>query len=138
MIKVEAKEGKFTASKLWSAPEVGSHVQNPILWKNCIYLNNNPNNSGGDLLCLDLNGKVKWKHGGFDKGAILLADGLIYALGGTDGVLRLVEASPDGYKELAKAKELEAKPIWAPMALSDGKLVLRDQKQMKCLEMGGK
>ena len=36
-------------------------------------------------------------------------------------------------QEIGKGME-----IWAPMALADGKLVLRDQRQMKCLDVGAK
>ena len=47
-----------------------------------------------------------------------------------------MEASPKGYKELAKAKVLDGKELWAPMALSNGKLVVRSHKEIKCLEVG--
>jgi hypothetical protein len=38
---------------------------------------------------------------------------------------------------IAKAKVLEAKDgkVWAPMALSNGRLLVRDQHQMKCLDV---
>ena len=36
-------------------------------------------------------------------------------------------------KELTKAKLLDTNTCWAPLALSDGKLFIRDQKQMKCV-----
>ncbi|KKL97556.1 hypothetical protein LCGC14_1833260, partial [marine sediment metagenome] len=46
-----------------------------------------------------------------------------------------VQPDPAGFKELAQAKLLSRGPIWAPMALSDGKLLCRDQQQMKCLDV---
>jgi len=40
------------------------------------------------------------------------------------------------YKQLAQARVLSGKVVWAPMAVSGSRLLLRDQKQMKCLELG--
>jgi hypothetical protein len=55
---------------------------------------------------------------------------------GKTGDLRLLEATPAGYKELACApKLLGGLEIWAPMALSGGKLLIRDQQQLKCLDV---
>ena len=53
----------------------------------------------------------------------------------TDGekMLYLIEPNPDEFKVLAKAELLETKQAWAPLALSDGMLLIRDQKQMKCV-----
>ena len=54
---------------------------------------------------------------------------------GQTGILRVVQPDPAGYKPLAQVKILGGKEIWAPMAVSQGKLVVRDQQQMKCLDV---
>ena len=87
---------------------------------------------------MDLKGNVKWKTNkapNMERGNLLLADGLIFMMDGKTGELRLIEPDPAGIKELAKVKVLKAKPIWAPMVISDGMLLCRDQKQMKCLDV---
>ena len=63
---------------------------------------------------------------------------MIYILHGKTGELSLFELNDEGPRLLAKAKVLEAKDgkAWAPMALSNGRLVLRDQHEMKCLAIG--
>lgn len=38
-----------------------------------------------------------------------------------------------GFKPLASAKLLDTPRCWAPLALAHGKLLIRDQKQMKCV-----
>jgi hypothetical protein len=48
-------------------------------------------------------------------------------------MLYLIDPNPTEFRVLAKAELLETKQAWAPLALSDGKLVIRDQKQMKCV-----
>ena len=73
----------------------------------------------------------------FDAGAFLLADGMLFILHGKTGQLSLLEPTPAGPQMLAQAKVLNAVGgnVWAPMALSDGKLLVRDQHQMKCLDV---
>ena len=50
--------------------------------------------------------------------------------------LYLIEPDPSGFKPLASVELLEPGENWAPLALADGKLLIRDQKQMKCLQVG--
>jgi len=77
---------------------------------------------------------------------MILADGLILA---TDGrqTLYLIELNPSGFKHLASAELLVAEPgqdqmnakfgaqNWAPIALADGKLLIRNQSQLKCVKV---
>lgn len=110
-----------------------SHQQTPILYKGYLYGVKAPN---GELVCIDLNGKIVWNSGTarFGLGPYTLADGMLYMLS-DKGDLTLVEASASGYKELAKAKVLTGHDAWAPMALIGGKLLLRDATTMVCLKV---
>ena len=86
-------------------------------------------------MCMDLKGNIKWKTGrnpNFDKGGFILADDMIISSDGAR-MLYLIEPNPSEFKVLAKAELLDTKQAWAPLALSDGKLLIRDQKQMKCV-----
>jgi hypothetical protein len=65
---------------------------------------------------------------------MVLADGLLLASDGNK-MLYLVEPDPSGFKPVASAELLEPGENWAPIALSDGKLLIRDQKQMKCVQV---
>ncbi len=67
----------------------------------------------------------------FSGGAILV-DGLLVAVDGSTK-LYLIDPDPSGFKPLASAELLESGENWAPIALADGKLLIRDQKQMKCI-----
>jgi len=59
---------------------------------------------------------------------------LIYILD-DEGWLTLAEASPVGYHELARAKVLEGHDCWGPMALVDGRLLVRSLTEMACLDV---
>jgi outer membrane protein assembly factor BamB len=138
MIKVAKNGDKFAASEVFNIPKHGAIIHNALLHKDHLYVNCTTKSEFDGLMCFDLDGNIKWETGrspNFEKGAILIADDLLLALDGKTGALALAQAAPDGYKELARAKVLDGKggDIWAPMALSDGKLLVRDQKQMKCL-----
>ena len=118
------------------------------LYKHLYVISNGQERREG-LMCLSLDGKVLWHTTNskfvskavpglpnFDVGNLLLADGMLFILDGKTGDLRLVEPNPQGYKELAvMSAVLSGKQIWAPMALADGRLIIRDQTQMKCLDV---
>jgi len=94
----------------------------------------------GLFSCLTHEGRVVWTSEGkasFEQGSYLLADGMFFVLEGKTGMLRLVEARTDEYRELGSAQILGGHDVWGPMALSDGKLVLRDMRQMVCLDVRG-
>jgi outer membrane protein assembly factor BamB len=146
MIQVEKGAAGFAVKKLYdlTASQFNSEVHTPILHKNHLFAVGSK--TRGRFTCLGLDGKVVWQSPvvsgdaaatkTFELGAFLLADGLFFALDGRTGLLRLLEASTTQYKELASAQVLSGEEVWGPMALSNGKLVIRDMNQMVCLQVG--
>jgi len=155
MLKVEKKaDGSYGATELFTTVEFGDQTKPPILHDGYFYAQNGTNNRRDGLVCMSMDGKILWKTGrspDFNKGSMILADGLILA---TDGrkTLYLVAPDPSGFKPLASAEVLaeggtgsENDPLasrvggstqnWAPLALSDGKLLIRDQTKMKCVKV---
>jgi outer membrane protein assembly factor BamB len=112
-------------STLWQNAELRSQFASPVLHEGHLYGidDNTPN---GQLKCLDAaTGKAKWSQkGGF--GALLLAGTTLLSVDRA-GVLVAVEASPAGYKELARAPVLgRSAKNWTAPVLSDGLLYCRD------------
>jgi hypothetical protein len=66
----------------------------------------------------------------FVRGGTVVADGLFLVTDGSTK-LYLIEPDPTAFKPLASATLLDAGDNWAPLALVDGKLIIRDQKQLK-------
>lgn len=121
---------------------VTPHLHSPALYKGRIYITSLKEHGATQtgLVCLGLDDQTLWQTGPalqFDAGGYILADDLAFVMHGKTGVLSLLELSDAGAKLLASAKVLEAKNgnVWAPLALSDGRLVVRDQHQMKCLDV---
>ncbi len=117
---------------------MGSKCAQALLWDGYIY--GNSADVGGGLRCLTLDGEIKWDSkqaggGTFDLGNLIIADGLIYVINGGNGDITMAEASPEGYKQLGRAKLLAPPEPWAPLAYSDGKLVVRDMHKVYCLDL---
>jgi outer membrane protein assembly factor BamB len=113
----------------------GSDQQTPILYKGHIY----GVKPGGQLVCLDLTGKMLWASGTdrFGLGPYLVLDDTILAMNDS-GTLTAAKASPDGYTRLAQAKVLGGPEAWGPMAPAGTRLLVRDLTRMVCLELGRK
>ncbi len=136
MFKVEKKSDSYAVSQIFKTDEFGTHVHPAILVDGYLYGHCSTNETRDGLMCLSLDGKVMWKTGRdplFDKGGFILVDGLFLSVDGHRGWLYMIEPSPEGFKELSKAKLLDTQMCWGPLALSDGKLIIRDQKQMRCV-----
>jgi len=136
MLKVEKKaDGSYGVTELFKTVDFGAHTQPPILYNGHFYAQYTTNERSDGLVCMSMDGKVTWRTGeepAFVRGGMILADGLLLA---TDGntMAYLIEPNPSGFKPLASATLLERGENWAPLALSDGKLLIRDQKNLKCL-----
>ena len=94
---------------------------------------------------MSMDGQIKWKTGRtplFDKGGSIFVDGLLLS---TDGntKLYLIEPDPSAFKPIATSDLLKPVPgdktssnqNWAPLALADGKLLIRDQSRLMCVKV---
>jgi outer membrane protein assembly factor BamB len=136
MIKVTGSGDSCAVTELYKTDDFGTHCHPAVLFKGHLYAHCTTNTRRDGMVCMDLDAKVKWKTGRsprFDKGGFILGDGLILSVDGREGILNLIEPNPEGFKRLASAKLLDTNECWGPLALSEGKLLIRDQKQMRCV-----
>lgn len=154
MIKVEKKaDGTYAAAELFRTKQFGDQTKPPVLYKGHFYAEYGTNERRDGMVCMNMDGKILWqtkRSPDFNKGSMILADGLILASDGARS-LYLVEPDPSGFKQLASAELFPEAAAgsendmasrvggrnqnWAPMALADGKLLLRDQTQLKCVKV---
>ena len=135
MLGLKSGGGKVTPEVIYRLkPNVyGSQQQTPILYKGYLY-GTAPNSQ---FVCLDLNGNLKWSSGStkrFGLGPYMVAGGMLYVMNET-GELALVEPSPSGYREMARAKVLNGPEAWGPLAIAGGLLLARDLTSMVCLDV---
>ena len=139
MFRIEKAGGQFSAVKVFelTPAEWNSEVHTPIIYQDHLFAVGR--NRRGLFTCLNKDGKIVWDSRGkasFDLGSFLLADGMFFVLDGKTGLLRMIEANTTEYRELASSQILSGHDVWGPMALSNGKLVLRDLTKMVCIEVG--
>jgi len=155
MLKVEKKaDDSYGVTELFKTEEFGAHTQPPILHNGYFYAQYGTNNRRDGLVCMSMDSKIMWntkRSPNFDKGSMILADGLILA---TDGrkTLYLIEPDSSEFKPIATAEllgeagtgsennSIEVKvggstQNWAPLALADGKLLIRDHRRMNCVRV---
>ena len=156
---------KWEVTKKFAIPQ-GTQVHPPFVIDGYIYFlaNENANHQGekrvtGGLACMDFNGKILWNSGDnpfMGRGNMIYVDGKLLIQDGEVGYLRVVDPSPDGYKEVAMADPFGKKAevdeqiarqagkakikipdfqYWSPMALSQGYLVMRGQESLVCLSL---
>ncbi|MCX6238155.1 MAG: PQQ-binding-like beta-propeller repeat protein [Bacteroidia bacterium] len=150
MIKVEKNaDGSYQTSELFRTVEFGDQTKTPLLYNGYFYAEYGTNSRRDGLVCMSMDGKIMWKtkkEPDFNKGSMILADGLILA---TDGAkkLYLIEPDPSVYKPIASAELLAEQKSdnpqatrfgtqnWAPIALANGKLLIRDQSRLMCIKV---
>ena len=153
MLEVKKQnDGSYIAEELYTHNNFGDQTKPPIMHNEHFYAQFSTNSTRDGLTCMNMDGEIMWKterSPSFNKGSMILVDGLILA---TDGAksLYLIEPDPKEFKPLASAELLEeAEPSdggiaariggstqnWAPIALSDGKLLIRDQKRLMCVKV---
>ena len=80
-------------------------------------------------------GRENWKARGFGHGSLIYADGRLIVLG-ERGKLSLVEATPDAFRETASTQLFRAK-AWSSPALAEGRLYVRNEREMLALDVAG-
>ena len=77
-------------------------------------------------------GEVAWRNRSVGKGSLIYADGHLYVLG-EDGIVGLVEPSPEGYREISRFEISKGSyPTWSQPVIANGRLYLRDQDNLFC------
>ena len=135
MLRVGKDGDKWSVETLFrlDAETFGATQQTPVLFEDHIY-GIRPN---GELVCLDLEGKVRWTSGmneRFGLGPLMIADTKILAMD-DHGNLTLAKASPESFTPLAQARVLQGHDSWGPMALAANHLIVRDLTRMTCLDL---
>jgi outer membrane protein assembly factor BamB len=148
MIRVSRAGEGFKAEELWRLEADGCQIHPAIHHDGYLYANINENakwarsaRERGGLACIEpATGRIVWRTGAdpfFSRGSVIKVGDKLLVQEGEEGTLHLVAPSPAGYRELARAPLLEARggKAWAPMAFAGGLLLMRDQNELKCVDL---
>ncbi len=125
-----SREGNgVSAEVLWTKKLMQNHYNGCILVGDYLYGFDN-----SILKCIRLkDGKEMWADRSVGKGSLIAARGHLFILG-EQGDVAMAKATPEGYQELGQMKILDYKS-WTPPALAGGRLYLRDQHHIACLDL---
>ncbi len=133
-VLLKTKKGELT--EVWSNDKsLSSQYNTPVRVGDYLYGTNGRSDLGAaQLRCVVWKtGEVKWSEAKFGVASLIAVDGGLLALNEA-GELARFDASPDGYKERARATLL-TKPTRPSPALANGLLYVRDGKQLMCVSL---
>jgi outer membrane protein assembly factor BamB len=143
-LKLTTKDGKPAVEQAWKNPQLACYFSTPVaVGKDHVYMvtaslasmmRRQPQT---DLCCVEAaTGKQLWKKEKVGKyHAALLRTGDDKLLMHSDvGELVLIDPDAKEFRELARAKVCGE--TWAHPALADGRLYIRDDKELICLKLG--
>jgi outer membrane protein assembly factor BamB len=120
---------------------LASEQQTPILMGGYIF-SIQPKDAGSSrnqFICCKADDckRILWTSGKTDRfglGPYIVADGKFFILN-DDGTLTIAKAVTSGYMQLDRAKVIDGQDSWGPIAIADGRLMMRDSKQMVCIDV---
>jgi outer membrane protein assembly factor BamB len=129
LVEVTGTGKTFAARTVWENNSMKNKFNSSVLHNGYIY-----GLDEGILTCVDVaTGERKWKGGRYGYGQLLLAgDHLIVIT--ESGELVLVRAAPDQHTEVAKFQAIEGK-TWNVPAISNNRLLVRNQTEMACYSL---
>lgn len=144
MIKVTLSGAEYKVDVLNEfAPKDGMacEQQTPVIWDGMMY-GIQPKDAGplrNQLVCVSPDDvtKIVWtsgKDGRFGLGPFLIADNKMFLLS-DDGTLTMIKPDSKKYVQIAQKKLFDGHDAWAPMALVDGLLLLRDANILYCVNV---
>ena len=119
----------------WKTIAFSNMYTTSVLWRGHLYGIDGDLERKPFLKCYDFEtGEEKWSHAGLGRGSLMLAAGKLIVQG-EEGELAIAEASPEGYRELARAKVLTGR-CWTMPVLAGGRIYCRSHEgDLVCLDV---
>ena len=115
--------------------------QTPVVWNGYLFgiLPKDGGANRNQLVCVNPDDvqTMVWTSGKgsrFGLGPYIIADDKMYILD-DDGTLTMIKPDTKQYIQLAQKKILDGHDAWGPLAIADGRLLMRDSKTMVCLDI---
>jgi outer membrane protein assembly factor BamB len=91
------------------------------------------------LVCIDTDGRLKCDDEDTmpSKAQMTYADGLFYVLG-EEGTLALAKMTPEGCQKLGEMEISPGDARWAAPVVANGRLYVRDDEKLYCLDIKAK
>jgi outer membrane protein assembly factor BamB len=144
LFQINRNGNSFSVQKIQSyKPSQGmsSEQQTPIFKNGHVYniQSKDAGSSRNEFICSlpDDFKKILWTSSTADRfglGPYIVADNKFFVLN-DEGELTIARYSTSKFEILDKARIIEGQDAWGPLAIADGLLVMRDSKQMVCVDL---
>ena len=122
---------KYRVQSSWKSKDLKAKFSNPILKDGYLY-----GLSENLLVCLEAKtGKLMWRGKKYSYGRILLIDQKLLILGHS-GVLSVIDATPEEFREISSRQLLSDARCWNGPAFVNGYLLARNGEQIACFDFG--
>ena len=145
-VKKDGHEVVWTdARKLPRNKSMQTHWMTSIHHDGFLYGSSGRHEHNAELRCVELaTGKIMWTQSDLTRSSLLMVDGHFVCLS-EDGMVRLLRVNPKKYDVVSEVEFLEPgtekallkSPCWAAPILSHGRLYLRGDDRLLCLELIG-
>jgi len=131
--------GEDGLKQIWrDVDAMQSHWATSIYKDGYLYGMDGRHDRGSNLRCIEFaTGKVLWTaEEGLGRASFIMAEDHLITVG-ERGQIALVEATPEGYREKARARVLYY-PVYTPPILAQGRLYVRNERSkrsIKCLDL---
>jgi hypothetical protein len=129
---VSKGDGGLQAEPAWHTQEITADVSPPVAHGGHLY------GFGGDFLaCLDARtGKAAWREKLY-RGSLILVDGHLVVLSVSAGLVRIVEATPAGYREKARLEVLNrGARAETPPSFAGRRIFVRNDEEVVAVDVG--
>jgi outer membrane protein assembly factor BamB len=133
-VEIKKTESGWEAATAWENKDLKINLATPVVVDGHAYCQG----ANRDYVCVDLKtGTMKWSQPGFGSGkkdyaSTIVAGNRLLVLT-EDGQLLLLKPDPPKYMEIARLQVCGS--TWSHPALADGKLYVRDGRQLFCLDL---
>jgi outer membrane protein assembly factor BamB len=129
----------FLATQLWTNKQATINLATPTFLDGFLYSQGGLNSKA--LICVDArDGQIKWSQPGFGQNvkdySSIIAVGKNLLVLTFDGQLLLLAANSEKYTELGRAQVCGN--TWSHPAFADGKLYVRDGRELQCFDLTSK
>jgi outer membrane protein assembly factor BamB len=138
LVKIKGEKNDFTTDQVYFEKGLPNCIGGTVLLGDYLY-----GTTTKGLTCMEFaTGKKKWQDETIGAASLCFADGNLY-VHGEDGNVRLVEATPEGFREKGKVTPPDQpkhtrgamEKSWAYPVVANGKLYIRDHACLWCYDV---
>jgi len=133
--RITKKGEALSAKQVWHRRNLSIYMSSPMLYGDHLYGLCMKGYQKGALACIDIrDGKLLWESPRTPYYASIVRVGNKLLVMKINGELTLMKATPTRYVEIGTTR-VSRKPVWAHIALADGRLYVKDRTDLMCYEL---